>query len=92
MARAFIIRPFNKKTDSSGQVVDFERVHQELIAPALEAAGLGAVIAPMSTGRQRDFPPWQRRRPRGSFARSSSNCAAPTKRQPRSRRPQARQM
>jgi len=41
MARAFVIRPFGKKTDSSGAEVDFERIHQELIAPALEAADLG---------------------------------------------------
>lgn len=41
MQRAFIVRPFNMKKDSSGKEVDFERTHQELIAPALEAAGLG---------------------------------------------------
>jgi hypothetical protein len=41
MQRAFIIRPFNMKKDSSGKEVDFERTHRELIAPALEVAGLG---------------------------------------------------
>jgi hypothetical protein len=41
MQRAFIVRPFNMKKDSSGKEVDFERTHQELIAPALEVAGLG---------------------------------------------------
>jgi hypothetical protein len=41
MQQAFIIRAFNTKKDSSGKEVDFERIHRELIAPAIEAAGLG---------------------------------------------------
>ena len=41
MARAFVIRPFDKKEDSSGKKIDFEKTHSELIGPALEAAGLG---------------------------------------------------
>ena len=42
MQQAFIIRAFNtKKKDSSGKEIDFERVHRELIAPALDAAKLG---------------------------------------------------
>ena len=41
MARAFVIRPFGKKKDTSGKELDFERVHTELIGPALEAANLG---------------------------------------------------
>ncbi|MFC7738254.1 tetratricopeptide repeat-containing protein [Roseomonas sp. GCM10028921] len=40
MQRAFIIRPFGKKKDSAGKEVDFERVHNALIGPALEEAGL----------------------------------------------------
>lgn len=40
-ARAFVIRPFHKKKDSAGKELDFERIHQELIGPALQAAGLG---------------------------------------------------
>jgi hypothetical protein len=40
MARAFVIRPFGTKTDSSGRVLDFEVVHSTLIKPALEANGL----------------------------------------------------
>ena len=40
MARAFVIRPFGVKKDSSGREIDFERVHKELIKPALEANGL----------------------------------------------------
>jgi hypothetical protein len=41
MPRAFVIRPFGRKTDSAGKQIDFERVHGELIGPALEATGLG---------------------------------------------------
>lgn len=41
MARAFVIRPFGTKTDSSGKKIDFDRVQRELIDPALKAAGLG---------------------------------------------------
>lgn len=39
MARAFVIRPFGKKKDSSGLEIDFETVHKDLIAPALDATG-----------------------------------------------------
>jgi hypothetical protein len=35
MARAFIIRPFGVKVDSGGSGIDFDRVHNELIEPAL---------------------------------------------------------
>jgi len=37
MTRAFVIRPFGIKKDSSGKEIDFERVHRELIDPALQA-------------------------------------------------------
>ena len=40
MARAFIIRPFGQKKDALGKEVDFERIHRELIGPAIEAVGL----------------------------------------------------
>ena len=40
MSRAFVIRPFDKKTDSKGREIDFELVHRTLIQPALDAAGL----------------------------------------------------
>jgi hypothetical protein len=40
MARAFVIRPFGTKKDSSGREIDFERVHRDLIKPALEANDL----------------------------------------------------
>src|SRR6188472_572036 len=41
MQRAFVIRPFGKKADASGTAIDFEQVHERLIAPALKDAGLG---------------------------------------------------
>jgi hypothetical protein len=41
MQRAFVIRPFGKKKDSVGAEIDFERVHSDLINPALEATGFG---------------------------------------------------
>ena len=40
MTRAFTIRPFNKEKDLAGREIDFERIDQELIRPALQAAGL----------------------------------------------------
>jgi hypothetical protein len=40
MARAFVIRPFGTKKDSAGTEINFDRVHRELIGPALQAAGL----------------------------------------------------
>ena len=40
MPRAFVIRPFGVKKDSSGRKIDFDRVHCELIKPSLEANGL----------------------------------------------------
>ena len=40
MQRAFIIRPFGQKKDGAGKEIDFERIHNELIAPALEAVPL----------------------------------------------------
>src|SRR5512146_1727375 len=41
MQRAFVIRPFGKKADAAGTTIDFEQVHERLIAPALKDAGLG---------------------------------------------------
>jgi hypothetical protein len=40
MARAFIIRPFGTKKDSSGMDIDFDHIHRELIGPALREAEL----------------------------------------------------
>jgi hypothetical protein len=39
-ARAFVIRGFGSKQDSAGQAVDFERVHDTLIVPALERCNI----------------------------------------------------
>jgi hypothetical protein len=41
MQRAFVIRPFGKKADAAGAAIDFEQIHERLIAPALKDAGLG---------------------------------------------------
>ena len=41
MARAFVIRPFGPKEDSSGKKLDFESISKDLIEPALAAADLG---------------------------------------------------
>jgi len=37
VGRAFVIRPFGVRKDSGGNEIDFERVHRELIQPALIA-------------------------------------------------------
>jgi tetratricopeptide (TPR) repeat protein len=37
--RAFIIRPFGKKTDAKGNEIDFDAVARDLIGPALETVG-----------------------------------------------------
>jgi tetratricopeptide (TPR) repeat protein len=36
----FVLMPFGKKPDSAGSLVDFDAVYRELIAPAIEQAGL----------------------------------------------------
>jgi tetratricopeptide (TPR) repeat protein len=41
MQRAFVIRPFGKKTDRAGREIDFEKISAELIERALSGAGLG---------------------------------------------------
>jgi hypothetical protein len=45
MQQAFIIRAFNTKKDSNGKEIDFERIHRDLIGPAVEKAGLGGGTA-----------------------------------------------
>lgn len=40
MKRVFVIRGFNTKTDSKGNTVDFEKVHRDLVGPALKACDL----------------------------------------------------
>jgi hypothetical protein len=41
MPRAFVIRPFKIKRDLENKERDFDRVYTELIAPALQATGMG---------------------------------------------------
>ena len=36
----FVLMPFGKKPDGSGGAVDFDAVYRELIAPAIDTAGL----------------------------------------------------
>ena len=36
----FVVMPFGKKPGIAGGLVDFDAVYKELIAPAIEAAGL----------------------------------------------------
>jgi hypothetical protein len=38
--RAFVIRPFGTKRDSAGREINFDDVHEHLIKPALEKAGI----------------------------------------------------
>ena len=40
MKTAFIVRPFGVKHDARGKEIDFDRVQQELIEPAMQRAGL----------------------------------------------------
>ncbi|MFC7736517.1 tetratricopeptide repeat-containing protein [Roseomonas sp. GCM10028921] len=40
MQRAFVIRPFGTKKDAAGKEIDFEVIHEALIGPALQEAGL----------------------------------------------------
>jgi len=42
---AFVVMPFGVKKDSQGDTIDFNRVYEELIKPAIEAAGLEAFRA-----------------------------------------------
>jgi tetratricopeptide (TPR) repeat protein len=51
MPRAFVIRPFNKKTAVNDRSIDFEQIHSALIGPALTANGLdgtttGEIVEP----------------------------------------------
>src|SRR5438045_5529193 len=51
MPRAFVIRPFNKKTTANDRPIDFEQVHATLVGPALTANGLdgtttGEIVEP----------------------------------------------
>lgn len=41
----FVLMPFGKKPDAVGNTVEFDRVYQEIIVPAIDQAGLEAVRA-----------------------------------------------
>lgn len=41
----FVLMPFGKKPDAAGVVIDFDAVYKDLIAPAIEGAGLQPIRA-----------------------------------------------
>ena len=41
----FVLMPFGRKSDAAGATIDFDAVYQQLIAPAIRAAGLEPVRA-----------------------------------------------
>ncbi|MBX3255922.1 MAG: DUF4071 domain-containing protein [Chitinophagaceae bacterium] len=43
--QCFVIMPFGKKADSTGRVIDFKVVYEQLIRPAIVKAGLLPIIA-----------------------------------------------
>ena len=45
MTRPIVIRPFGQKRDLEGRVIDFDKVHVQLINPALKAANLSGSTA-----------------------------------------------
>ena len=49
-AVCFVIMPFGRKADGVGRMIDFDRIHAEIIAPAIEAAGLAGVRADEEKG------------------------------------------
>ncbi|MGO4870226.1 MAG: DUF4071 domain-containing protein, partial [Roseiarcus sp.] len=49
-AVCFVIMPFGRKPDASGRMVDFDRIYAEVIAPAVEAAGLDGIRADEEQG------------------------------------------
>ena len=46
----FVLMPFGKKPDAAGLTVDFDAVYRDLIAPAIDAAGLDAIRADEEQG------------------------------------------
>jgi hypothetical protein len=49
-AVCFVIMPFGQKPDAAGHLIDFDAVFREIIAPAVEAAGLEGVRADEEMG------------------------------------------
>ena len=54
MARplCFVLMPFGKKPDAMGSIIDFDTVYKELIAPAINEAGLEAIARRRGGGRR----------------------------------------
>lgn len=49
-AVCFVIMPFGRKADSTGRMVDFDHIYNEIIAPAVEASGLDVIRADEEQG------------------------------------------
>src|ERR1700691_5903385 len=49
-AVCFVIMPFGRKPDAAGRMVDFDHIYSEVMAPALEAAGLDGIRADEEQG------------------------------------------
>jgi hypothetical protein len=45
----FVLMPFGQKPDSTGAIIDFDRVYTDLMAPAISAAGLEPLRADKET-------------------------------------------
>lgn len=46
----FVLMPFGKKPDAVGNTIDFDRVYDEIIKPAVESAGLESIRADQEMG------------------------------------------
>ena len=53
-AVCFVIMPFGRKPDAAGRMVDFDHIYSEVMAPAVEAAGLDGIRADEEQGSSRD--------------------------------------
>jgi len=49
-AVCFVIMPFGRKPDAAGRMVDFDHIYSEVMAPAVEAAGLDGIRADEEQG------------------------------------------
>src|SRR6202789_607488 len=49
-AVCFVIMPFGRKPDAAGRMVDFDHIYSEVMAPAVEAAGLEGIRADEEQG------------------------------------------
>jgi hypothetical protein len=49
-AVCFVIMPFGRKPDAAGRSVDFDHIYSEVMAPAVEAAGLDGIRADEEQG------------------------------------------